>query len=46
MKIFLIKKMNMDGHLKKIYLFLKAKILNYDLLDSKNGKILFLKEQK
>ena len=38
--------MNLDGHLKKIYLFLKAKILNYDLLDSKNGKLLVSKGTK
>ena len=36
----------MDGHLKKILSFFKAKILNFDLLDSKNGKIIISKGTK
>ena len=36
--------MSMDGHLRKGIIF-KAKILNFDLLDSKNEN-LFLKVQK
>ena len=38
--------MILDGNLKKTYLFLKQKILNYDILDSKTGKILISKGTK
>ena len=46
MIIFLYKKMNYGWSFKEDLSFFKAKILNFDLLDSKNGKIIVTKGTK
>ena len=46
MKILFIKKMNYGWSFKEDLSFFKAKILNFDFLDSKNGKIFVSKGTK
>ena len=46
MKIFFTKKNDFGWQFKEDLKFYKGKILNYDLLDSKNGKILITKGTK